>query len=172
MTYTSNQALISKIAQKVNEDLSSAARTHVATYLGTADSASDRETFCAALKSDIAVFTGVNAAIKVTYAINELSTACQLASLDSSTGDATFYHSGDGYSHTFYTCSGGTATLLYTATADLASFEAARGACYRWVNSNPTEDHMGSYTNDCTGALPLGALALSTCLEGMDHPIA
>jgi hypothetical protein len=93
MTYTSTQSRISKIKQKVGEDLSVDARTHINTYLRSADTEADLAALCTNLKADVASLTGINAYIKTTNAINEVLVACQIINLESSIGTDQFYHS-------------------------------------------------------------------------------
>jgi hypothetical protein len=172
MTYTSTQTRISKIKQKVGEDLSVGVLGHINTYLGSADTEADLATLCTNLKAEAALLIGLHTFIRPSNAIYEVLSACQIVNLENSIGTEQFYHSDR--SHTFYTCnapSDDTPTLLYTTTSTLSSFEAARNACYQWA-ANPEADLYGSYVNECSANLtPLGAFALTTCLAGMDYPM-
>jgi len=176
MSYTATQTRMSKIMQEVSNDLygvyGSQATTHINTYLSSNDLVSDLSSLRSNLKAVIDSFSDdVNSHIAVHGAINKVLVAAEAALADANLGTATFYHSEDEYTHSFYKCDSpedDTPELLYTVTPDLASFTLAENICSGWANSNLVGDFYGSYTNSCLGAQLLMD-PYSACLAGRDH---
>lgn len=159
MTNT-DQTRISKAMNSVLRNLNQDSIDKVKTYLENSGTPENLNNLCIDLKGQLASNN-----IAVSTAIEQILQICDNIKV----GDTEFYHSDR--SHSFYTCESPNASpvLLFTTTADLSSFEAARNTCYRWAST--TNDLYGSTSNSCAGLLPLDTLALPTCLAAMDYPV-
>jgi len=166
---TFTQTLIHKISLSVYDDLTTQAKLDIATFVDGVDSLANLKTLCDNLETDIAALSGFNSHITSTSAINTVYEICKLTVDDRSIGSSVFFHDDNDHSHSFYTCNApnGTPTLLYTATNDLSSLEAASVKCDAFGSG--TGDLYGSHTNSCVGVLQLGDAAAAYCFAGVDY---